>query len=191
MSVDSNLMVFSFLNNNYSLSLEYASGTAPRTVTLVLYKEEEGDGDNSNFDYDFTKSLAPFILLIIGLLWILLNALLFYFFKGFERYCKTEHFDRNSKFSTFWAMLLTGHPFGTVYTYKSPTTSKLERSVIYFGRAVGLMLFVNIYHMEKLDTERFLEETESGSKWDIFFLPYLTVLPIVWFIAVLIRGKCS
>jgi len=107
MSVGSNMQIFSFVNNNYSLSLENASGTTPRGVTLVLVKEEDDDSaeGSSNFNYEFTESLAPFILLIIGLAWILLNALLFYLFKGFERYCKTEHFDRNSKFSTFWAML--------------------------------------------------------------------------------------
>jgi len=63
--------------------------------------------------------------------------------------------------------------------------------VLYFGRAVGLMLFVNIYHMEKLGTERFLAEIDFESKWDIFILHYFTVLPIVWFIAVLIRGRCT
>jgi len=53
------------------------------------------------------------------------------------------------------------------------------------------MLFVNVYHMEKFGTERFLSETESTFQWELFVLPYMTVLPIVWFVSVLLRGRCS
>jgi len=105
--------------------LENVSGSAPRKVTFVVVEEKTEEEESSYFNYDFTKSLAPFILLIVGLIWILVNAILFHRLRGFKRYSKTEHFNRESSLSTFWAMLLTGHAFGTVYAYRSPTTSKL------------------------------------------------------------------
>jgi len=45
--------------------------------------------------------------------------------------------------------------------------------------------------MEKFGTERFLSETESKFQWELFVLPYMTVLPIVWFVSVLLRGRCN
>jgi len=79
-----------------------------------------------------------------------------------------------------------------VYTYKSPTTSKIERSILYVGRAVAVLLFANVYMMDKYDTQRFLTSTDNSEYTAGFLLlPYVTFLPVIFVLGVLLRGKCS
>jgi len=179
---------FSFSHSKYELDLAKLSPTEPQEFSFTIVNNQDDSGGDA---YDFTKSAAPIAILIIGFLWLALNSVLFYFSRGLNSYSMTESLENSKATKTFFVMLMTIHPLFGIYAYKSPTTSKNERTFLYLGRSIGLMLFVNVFMMDKYEIERFLSSTENSEFTAGFLLlPYATLLPVIYIFGALLRGRC-
>jgi len=143
--------------------------------------------------YDFTDSAAPIAMLIIGILFIAITALATKISKNLSNYSSVNSLEAKSgKIKTAFIMFVTNHPLFGVYLFKSPTISKFEASILYCSRAFAVMLFANTYNMVEFDTPRFLYSTENSEFTAGFLLlPYVTYLPAILILGVMLRGRLS